>query len=430
MRILIGVAILATLALLASSRLFWSLRRTRAGAAWVTGGWLLVGVGMLIGPYGVGLVEAADVRVVRPLILCLLGWVGLVVGLQADRRLLRRVPRAVMRLAMWDALASLVIVTSAVAAVVAWYTGGLSMSVFPVAMLLGVCAMSWSAEVRSLRIGRSGLQPITRVVRAASGLGSLLAVVVYGLSFKSYALGEMGEVVLLPQSHILLGLGASVLIGGTMGLVGLWLINMAEHSEGEFLVVLIGLVTFTAGSSAALGYAPLFVSFLTGATLANLPGRWMQRLRRVLMEAEQSVAMAAMLAAGVMADPWIGAAGMVLAVVLIAGRAVVKLGLGAWRLRAISAAPTAVTDGLVRQSPLAIILAMGYIISPVGNDGATLLSGPQLLTVVIICGLLCECWPFLRRPVTPEATSRPVQRISPWRRTGTVRRALDEGTRP
>jgi hypothetical protein len=194
-----------------------------------------------------------------------------------------------------------------------------------------------------------------------------------------------------------LGLAISVGLGLTMGLMGQWLMGLAGRSEGEFLVVLLGLVTLTAGAAATLGYSPLLVAALGGAVIVNLTGKALRRFQRVIIEAEQPVAMALMLVAGVLADPRLTPAALSLMLALAIMRGIVKL----IDLRLIRRAmkldhdPPALV-GLIRQNPLAIAMAVGYAIAPLGRSEATPLGGGQVVMIVILIGVMSEAFAFLR----------------------------------
>jgi len=396
MRVLLGLAILVTLALAASSKRFYSIRRTRLGAALLTGGWVMVAVGVLIGPYGAQLVDPEHIDVVKPLIIFLLSWVGVMVGLQVDRRIPTMVPRPILALSAVDAAVSVVLLGGATWAVLTWRSGAM-VAALPQAVLLGACAVGWAAEVRSLRIGQPELKPLTLAIRAGAGLSSILALVVYGLVIKSYVVNAGGEVGGLSALLVAQGLGASLAIGIAMGLVGMWLMGLAGRNEAEFLVVLLGVVSFTAGAAATMGYAPLFVGMLCGATVTNLSSKALEPFKRGIAEGEQPIAMALMLVAGVMADPFIGVTGWIVLGVVLVVRIVVKFALVRWRLRDASgaAAPWSVFAGVMRQSPIAIALAVGYAVSPLGSASGAPLDGPKVLTIVILSGVVAEVWPFL-----------------------------------
>ncbi len=107
----------------------------------------MVAIGMLLGPHGVGLIHADLTESIEPLTLFLLGWVGLIVGFGADRRLPALMPKFVWPLAAMDLLLSLLLIGGA-AALFLWVQE--DRPEWSVAVLLGASAVGWSPEVRSL----------------------------------------------------------------------------------------------------------------------------------------------------------------------------------------------------------------------------------------------------------------------------------------
>ncbi len=398
MRILIGLIIVVTLALVVSGRQWWSLRRTPIGAALTTGGWLAVAIGLLLGPHVSGVVQRDQLLTLQPLVLFCLGWVGLMVGLQAHRRLPQMLPGSTSRLALLDAGVS-VVVFSAMALGVIWLLSDEFnwqwYEQLMVAPLLGACAIGWAPEVRSLRQVGTADTPLRGLLRGASGVGSILAAVCYGLVFAGAQLdhGADNVVVLL-----LIGGVMSVAIALVLGLMTWWLMRIAGRSDAEFLVVLLGTVTLMAGGAAVLGYSPLFVSLLGGAVLANMPGEVLTRFRRVIIDAEQPIAMVLMLVAGILADPMIGQTGAVLVVVLVVARMVFKRLITHRQVNA-HAGPVQLNSPLrrapMRQSPLAIALAAGYVMLMPPTDAVRYVDAGQLMMVVILVGLICDAVPWL-----------------------------------
>ncbi len=396
MRVLISLAILVTVALLASSRRWWTLRRTPIGAALVTGGWLAVAVGMLLGPEGLHLIRADQIRVLDPLVLFCLGWVGFMVGLQLDRRIARLVPPGTVRLVLIDAALSVIVLGAATYLALsltdrdAPVLGRLLMS-----LLIGIAGMAWAAEVRSLGRGGATDEHLSVLLRSVAGLGSVLAVFIYGLLFKALD-PSMSSISLIAVGE---GLAVSMLIALTMGLMVLWLARVAGRGEPQFLVVLLGLVSFTAGAAATLGYSPLFVSMLCGAVVMNLPGELLNRFKRVIVEAEQPMAMAVMLVAGVRAELTIGLTGLSLVILVLAARTMMKLGVMSPMLRGATGAAAygPLLIGPMRQNALAVALVLGYVVSMHAPVPGAHLSGNQLLTVVIVIGVVSEMLPLFYR---------------------------------
>jgi len=401
MRILLELALLIALALLASGRHVWVFRRTRSGAALFTGGWLMILVGMLIGPHGIGLIRSDRVLLLYPLLLFMLGWVGLLVGLQADRRIASILPFHVTKIALIDAGISLVGTTAVALVVLVAMLDTPLATLWPLALLLGICSISWSPEVRSLQ--PSDLLGIRTmgVVRASAGIGSILMLILYALLINSFLLKNLEAVGATPSiTEFAVGVLTPVAFAVTMGAIAFWLMHMAENDESQLGVVLFGTICLTAGAAAMMGYLPLLFSMLAGAVLANLHSNTIVKFKRRIIVAEQPVAMILMLAAGVLTDPRVLVAHPLLVSVLIVCvlgmRLLLKLGMGRrmLRTRLPKTRPTPFLRGLLRQNPLAIAVAVGFAISSFGRAPNSPLQGSEVVTVVILIGLISELGPF------------------------------------
>lgn len=410
LRILIGLALLVTLALVGSSRWLWSWRRSALGATLTTGGWIAVGIGMVVGPHALKLVDAAHVDVLRPLILFCLGWVGLMVGLQLRGDIPKLLPKHTIRGSLLDALLS-VAVLGGVAFVVLRYVLDID-AVAPAVVLsvvLGACGVGWSAETRSLSSHRANLARPAAVLRAISGLASVGAIAVFGLM--SMAIRHDNSLIAITPGALGVGLAVSVVTALVCGLLGYWMMNLAGHGQGEFLVVLLGLVAFAAGAAATMAVSALFVGMVIGIVIVNLPGSALKRFQRVIVDAEQPIGMALMLTAGVVADPTMGWRAWALVGALLVGRLLVKGMITPTLIGAVEPAArrTSVMVGPLRQAPLAIALATAYAIG--GHEAATgkLLPGGQLVMVVIALGLLSDLTPMISRLAQPGRWSSDLQ---------------------
>jgi hypothetical protein len=413
MGILLGLGLLVALALLVSSRRLWAVRRHPVGAVMMTGGWVAVAVGVVLGPSFIptvsagalsGLVRESQIEVLSPLILFCLGWVGLMIGMQMHYSLVRMLPPAALRMTATDAALSLLALPLGLLILFQFTrpgAGGAAQVV--IAGLLGACSVGWSAEMRSLRGEASAGHPAAILLRGVSGLASVIAVLGYGVIFK--LIRHQSQIELSIEAAIL-GIAVSLLVALAMALMGLWLMRTAARRQAEFLVVLLGVVTFMAGSAAVLGYSPLFVSMLCGIVVVNMPGSVLERFKRVVIEAEQPVAMALMLVAGVLADLRLGVVGVVVLLAMLAIRVAIKGGVVRLQVQPFmqSRESTLLPLGPVRQSPLAIALAVGYAVSPHHQLTAGVLSGGQIITIVILVGLASDIAPMVSRWI---ATSHP-----------------------
>src|SRR5690606_36242201 len=88
-RLFLTLIVLVALALIATSKRLYRVRRSRPMALLISGGWLSVGAGMLVGPNGLGAIDREMLLSLTPLMMIGLGWIGMMVGLQARREVLR-----------------------------------------------------------------------------------------------------------------------------------------------------------------------------------------------------------------------------------------------------------------------------------------------------------------------------------------------------
>lgn len=400
LRVLVGLGVLVTLALLASSKLLWSYRRGPIGAMISAGGWGPVLIGLALGPGAVGLVTEMHVDVLTPLILFCLGWVGLMIGLQLRADLPRLLPAGAGRWAALDVVISMVLFGTIALGTLQWVTGGEPLApLIVVAAVLGVCGIGWSPEVRSVGGGQAKLAGAAQLLRATSSLAGVYAVCIFGVMFMS---GGHGRQMSTASMMLVIGVIAALLIAAVSGWMARWLVAVAGRSDSAFLVVLLGLVAFAAGVAAMLGFSPLFVAMLLGAVIVNFPGTVFQRFQRVIVDAEQPIAMALMLTAGVIADPWLGRTAALLIAAVLVGRLLGKRLVARWQpYRVAGAKGTPMVFGPIRQAPLAIALALDYAVSGRSSLTESVLSGGELVMVVIIVGLICDAIPIITRFTHP-----------------------------
>ncbi len=417
MALFLSIAALLVLALLATSKRFYRVRRSRLGAAAIAGGWLAIGVGTLLGPAVGGLITTDAVFRATPLLSVGLGWIGLMVGLQARRDVLSKLPTVVWRLAGIDALLTILVVGAALF--------GLSMVIkqpgaagFTIAFtLLAAASIGWSMETRSLGIESSAEgQKRAVLLRASGGLSAIIAVALFGVAAGVLIIPPADELLERAPRSIplrLLSLGAACAVGVLLAVVAKEALRLAGKHRAEMLVVFLGVVGLAAGISADLGISPLLPSMITGATLANLrtsgPSDSIANTAvfgRFILQAEHVVATIFALLAGVLLDPNLLLPGAAVVAALVLVRLMIKPAAFAlidsavdadresgWLARAAS----------IRQSPVAVALAVSLVVLASVEDAR------RLLTIVVLVGIFCDLFAVLaaRRRSIVETASPP-----------------------
>jgi len=394
MQVFISILLLITLALIATSPRLRRLRRSRPLSMALSGGWLAIATGVLLGPVGIGVVGEGVVQRATPLILVALGWVGLMIGLQARRDVLRRLPRVVTRIALVDALVSLVAFGVIGWLFLTWRLPDVDhlARLGPMALLIAA-GVGWTMETRSLGGGASpDAGRIAFVIRGAGGVGAILAVAFFGLLAALPHLEPDGTLT-LDWLNLGIKLLAAAGLAFALGVIARFGISIAGRDRSQLLVVFLGVVALVAGLAADLGLSVLFVAMLTGVVVTNLAGRETRRFERFIVEAEHVFAVLFAMLAGVLMDVAIGWWGLGLAVTIAATRLALKpvaFGLAARGELPSQRQATALQRlAVVRQSPVAIALAVGLIFAQGG------VIDRQLLSVVVVAGLIAEAPPLV-----------------------------------
>ncbi len=412
MRTFLAILLVVVLALVASSAAGFRMRRSRWTAALFGGGWVAIGVGAAIGPRGLGAVTLETIRSATPLVVLGLGWIGLMIGLQAERRVLAGLPRPVVRVSAVDAAATFVVFGLAGWFGVRAWVGAESAEALTLAALVACASLGWAMETRSLASGDEDAErERALIVRGGGGLASIVTLTAFGVLY-SFTLPSSGAAMsggALGASRLVI----AVALGLAAGLIGRYALREALGSRGAQLAVVLGLVAMVAGLAFEMDLSALFVACATGAVMANLAGKELRSFERVILKAEHAVAAIFAILAGALLDPAIGWGGLGLAAVIAGLRLLVKP--VSLRVSGVTREAGGLSWAVVRQSPLAVALAVSVAVGT-GSDAAA-----GLLTVVVVAGLLAELTPFaaawaMRRD--PMGTELATENASPQKGGG------------
>lgn len=386
MRTFLAILLVTVLALVASSATGFRMRRSRLTAALFGGGWVAIGVGAAIGPQGLGAVTLETIRSATPLVVMGLGWIGLMVGLQAQRNVLVALPGSVRRVAGVDAALSIVVF-----GVAGWFglrawLGAGGDPLWTLTALLACASLGWTMETRSLvRTDEEASHERALIVRGSGGVASIFAVCAFGVIslFTQNVSEATGSVFALGASRVLV----AVALGLAVGLIGRYALREAVGSRGAQLTVVLGLVAMVGGLAFEMDLSALFVAGAAGAVMANLGGKELRSFEREILKAEHAVAAIFAMLAGALLDPAIGWRGVGFAA-LIAGLRLVFKPLALRGGGAGDGVSGGVGWAVVRQSPLGVALGVSVVVGT-GHDEAA-----KLLTVIVLAGLFAELTPL------------------------------------
>ncbi len=286
-------------------------------------------IGLILGPHFSHVITKEALQQLTPILSLGLGWIGLLIGLQFNYRIIRRIPSSI-----WKTGALISLITFVVVFVCIYIlrdsilqrfppTDNINESIFSPVVRITFCVLiSFVATestysvlalikrktdargdtIKTLELLSDIRTPMTIIgmgfwysVCHFSNLGKWLKHLHPGntsdvfFSSSNLSVHEQtlsGFILHLPMLSGMLWLVVTILLGVVLG----WMLHYltSERLENrEMLLLLSGSVIFSAGLGAYLHLSPLFVNFIMGATLANLPNFSLGRVSNTLMRMEK-----------------------------------------------------------------------------------------------------------------------------------------------
>ncbi len=225
----------------------------------------LLMVGYVVGPRGLGLIPAALLESLDPVLHLAVGWAGLIFGLQFNRRAVGMYKLRRYALAFGQA-----IVTAVVAAALGTWTVA---ALFPdadrtmlirVALLVAVTAAGTSPSSLHYFSRLFGIQGrVNRLLKFIVAVDGIPPVVMLGLF--AGLLHVSAETALGGVSWFLIATGLGVVLGLLLAaLVAL------DFSRDELLLFVFGMVVFAGGMAHYLQISATWMTFVMGLTVANV----------------------------------------------------------------------------------------------------------------------------------------------------------------
>ena len=290
--ILIGLIIFA-----GSSHLIQRLRSLPSWRLFFTTSTLFLFIGILLGPHGINLVSRTTLVEIKPITVLVMGWVGMVLGLQLRWRHLRRTPWRIALGSQIQAVITLIFIWGGLLITrQLWpqFAGGLDH--FRLFAMLAVIGLSTAPEIIQL----SGLAQIRRQHSFRTALlfanfGRITAIVAIGILYAMYRPTQ--GLLPLPALH---WITLTILLGVILGLVTSF---FSQHSSDEagFLAAMTGMIIFAAGLAYYLHLSPLLLTLLMGVVTANTSPKAVN-LFELLSRYDQPVFLLLLILAGTLLD--------------------------------------------------------------------------------------------------------------------------------
>ncbi len=411
---LVGVLILVLLGLLGARFAFDPARSPLGPRLVLATGSHFVLVGVLLGPV-LGLLTYDVIGRLEPFMALGLGWIGLLFGLQLDRRQLRQFPPAFLFFTLLQA--AIAFVVFAAVALVAFRLTGPEDPMGPAAVMAAAATAAVSTPAGVALISRTfRVQgPVTRLLFYVASLDAIVGIVALQLTYAVFhpaaaAVGGFGWGVWM---------GVALAIGIIFGVFFLWL-SRPKPERDELTLFLLGLVMFEAGAALYLGISPLFVSMITGIVVANMsPSR--RRAFSILQNWERPVYVVVLILAGALISfaDWVT---IPLAVGYAVLRSMAKYAAGALSAYLVPlrfTVPSQIGGGLIAQG--GISLAMG--LSATLTYGAVAGSAGVAVRVVIGAIVLGVAASELVAPFVTRDLLRRAGEITPGHETALAKEA-------
>jgi hypothetical protein len=367
-----------------------------------------IGLGLLVGPRALGILDRAIIAEFQPIIEVALGWLAFVIGLDFGRVEGRRVTRGRALLGIGGAA-----VTGAIVAYATyrWTLHTHLSGVEAIVLVTGAGAVGaetarYGVEWVKTRWNTRG--PLTRLFVDMGAADDLAPLVVAGVAFAFAPAPQMAFV--LPTWG---WFAASVALGGVLGIVTSMLLRGAEGDA--VWGALIGTLLLVVGTAARFGLCTIFVTFTMGIALAaTSPNR--RALRKMVGSTERPVLYPMLLLAGARLDVRSVVEDrslLALIALILLARIAGKLVCGVFvRVVMPAARPAGPLLGLVLLSSGPVSMSCGLVLAlrfP-GRIGDTLLLTAtasavlgELVSTLALRGLLTEAGEVAPPPKAPPA---------------------------
>jgi len=297
MRLIIIIVLIAIIALVGSQVTFNRRKLPLGTRHFLFTGTEFIFVGFILGPRFLNVLDNQTMIDLHPFLSFALGWIGFLFGLQFDFQRIKYLPRNYFSITLTQSLITLVLVFIAF-----FYIFSIIMKFDPIIAfvfaltLAAVSACTGQASMaivhRDFRIPSRGVMNLFRYI---AGVDALVSIIMFGL-----ALRYRKSNILLSDSlnHLLAWqwFGLSVIIGIIMGFIFYQLV-FSQLNQDELLLIIIGLVTFSAGIALYFQLSPLFINFIMGVVVANRSERNVRALE-LMIRAEKSIYILMVILAG------------------------------------------------------------------------------------------------------------------------------------
>ncbi len=297
-KVMLGLVFMFGLAYLAGNQRIQALEEKLHVTQVVTAGLPFVFLGVIAHTRTVGILSESVLWELRPLLALGLGWIGFAAGFRFDSKLVQSILPGTSAVSLLTASVPFVTIVGACAVLLVFVERSPVNAIFlRDAMMLGTAGAMTAYTAPKLmgnHVAAISTDRVNSVVilEQIAGFVGLLVVAAY---FRPQDVSVAWRLPGTAWLFITLGMGTMVgaLIWGML----------AEVKAGpEFTLLILGSVCFTAGMASFLRISPLFVCFIVGLIVVNLPGGPKDQIRESLEHIERPIYLVFLLVAGSLWD--------------------------------------------------------------------------------------------------------------------------------
>ena len=267
------------------------------------GGAEYVIIGFLLGPRVTGLLGAAQVQDLTPIVSLALGWLGMLLGTYFRVPSMALNPAAHLRAAFTEAFSTFVVALFVLVLLFRIVGSAWPDTMVQAVSLASVATLSSPAavDVLSRKAGGSALLPILQLT---ARIDALVAVAGFGLILAIYHQGQVAPSVRPPTAtewaviNLAIGLACGILFHLFLGPPT----QLKEAESSRLFVSLAGAIVIASGASYYLNLSPIFTNLILGFILANTGGAH-RDVTGLLRATERPVYLALLIFAGAAWSP-------------------------------------------------------------------------------------------------------------------------------
>ncbi len=291
---ILGLLVILVLAYLAGHPRVQELEELLGISQVVTAGFPFVLLGLIAHHPSIGILSDSILDEIRPALPLGLGWIGFAIGFRFDARRVESLPRGIGATLLVSSIFPFAGIVGACGLILLVTDGVQSATFLRDAILLGTAGIiGVRAVAPTLEGSRSDrIAPLIQLQEGAAMIGLALVSAFWRPSGPEVGWNLPGI------AWLFLTLGMGTLLAAVM-----YAALSHVKTSAEVTLLMLGSICLSAGLASYLRLSPIAVSFLAGALLFNLPGKWKEQVRLALIRLERPVYLVFLVIAGALWHP-------------------------------------------------------------------------------------------------------------------------------